>query len=57
MSLLDQEGLVVLERQFHLLHLEYLVGPVLLAVQLVLGDQLGLEHLEYLVGPAAQLFL
>ena len=48
---------MVLERQFHLLHLEYLVGPVLLAVQLVLGDQLGLEHLEYLVGPAAQLFL
>lgn len=51
---------MVLAHQFHLLHLEYLVGPVLLAVQLVLGDQLGPEHLEFLEypgGPAAQLFL
>ena len=60
MFLLDQEDLGVLAVQFHLLHLEYLVGLVVLAVQPVLGDQLGPEHLEfleYLVVLAVQLFL
>ena len=60
MILLDQEGLVVLARQFHLSRLEFLVGLVLLADRQDLVDQLGPEHLEFLeflVALAAQLFL
>ena len=60
MFLLDPEGLVVLARQFHLSHLEFLVDLVLLADRQDLVDQLGPEHLEFLeclVALAVQLFL
>ena len=60
MFLLDPEDLVVLVHQFHLSHLEFLVGLGLLVDRQDLVDQLGPEHLEfleYLVALAVQLFL
>ena len=48
---------MVLAHQFRLLHLEYLVGLVLLVGRQDLVDQLGPEYLEYLVVLAVQLFL